>query len=743
MRTAFLSIFLGGLLGCADEPTAEQGNVQGLTLTPVDANGTDTLTCAWTGVDGSPSASIAWKVNGASVYGESDDSLDPEWFEKGDKVSCIVTPNFSGAVGERSNVLTIQNSPPILLSAELTPDDPTERDLIYASGTAEDPDREDSEKLFMHYKWMVNGEEVGYDEYVLGASWWEEGDNVSVYVSVGDGLERSPAELKGPVTILNSIPGAPEIEVLANEDGSLSCILLVEAEELDPTDTLTYGSRWREFGRVVLEESLLLPAESVREGAEYSCEMWASDEEGPGESATATLQVSGEIIRYRWAFNDAGALAGTDIQVMSDIDADGRGDLLVGTSGVTAQKVEVGGAVILGTTGIGGESALSDELIFHQILGSEAHAFLGSSIGTIPDFDGDGVDEIVLGTPDYTIWELEGGVAVAVGSTQYLSAPEYIFDPEGPIETAVGIVWGSAEGEGFGQSVLGMDLDQDGSGDMVVAIHTDDVQTPGSIRVVSGVALAAGGPTYMEATIANISGIPGSFGQETRLLPDGDGDGVSELLISAPELNNQNGSVLIMGSQDITLYDNLEDKVDSSASNLAIRVDGSDGEYFGANLVGGSLSELPAALVGAPLANGGAGAAYLMLPYESQSILDAVQFVGGDAEGWGGSVGFVGDTDRDGVDEIAIGAPASSVTFESAGAVYFFAVDDLVGGAVYDADDAVRVLYGEEASENTGSSVVNVGDVTGDGWEDLAIGASKMDAPDGWNEGGLSLWVRP
>ena len=516
-----------------------------------------------------------------------------------------------------------------------------------------------------------------------------------------------------------------------------------EAEELDPHDTLSYGTRWREFGRTILEDSFDLPANQVREGESTPVKCGQAMRKGQ-----ESLRLGG----FRFLANSSDTagrstmpvrLAGDSLHRFSDIDEDGVGDLVVGTPGVTAQKVEAGGAVVLGSQAIGEQAALSDELILHQIVGVEAHAFLGASVSTTPDFDGDGIAEILLATPEHTVWELKGGLGVAVGSTRFLETEEYVFDPEGAIESAVGIAWGGSEGEGFGRSVLGMDLNNDDYGDMILAIHNEDVQQPGSVRVVSGQALAAGGPTYMEATIANIMGIPGAFGQAMALLPDGDGDGVDELLISAPLLNNQNGTLMVMGSQDIAIYDSVHSRQDTSANDLAIRMDGSDSEEFGTALAGGVWEEQAAALVGAPSAGGGDGAAYLVLPYDPDSRLNPVELRGSGGEGWGEAVAFVGDTDRDGVEEVAVGAPASSVTFDEAGAVIFFALDDLTDGGVFDLEDAVRVLYGEEANENTGASLLNAGDMNGDGWDDLAIGATRLDAPDGWNEGGFSLWVRP
>jgi len=682
-------------------------------------------------------------VNGATVYGEDTPELDPEWFERDDRVACIVTPASPGSEGELSNIVTIGNTPPVLLSAYMTPEQPTERELLYAYGEAEDADRADQEKLFMHYKWMVNGEEVGYDDYVLGPSWWNEGDNVSVYVSVGDGFDRSPAQLIGPVTIQNSLPGAPEIEIVAAGDGGLVCEIVEDAEDLDVADTLTYTTRWREFGNLTGGDDAKLDASFVRPGAEYNCEVWASDEEGAGEIGSASYLMQGDLLRYRWAFDDAGSLAGTDVEAIGDMDGDGLPDLLVSTPGLSGQKVEMGGAVVLGSSGLDSTADLGQEMLQARILGTQAHVFLGTGMSTTPDFDGDGFQDILLSSPEYTVFSEGVGLAVAVGSTRFLADESYTFDPEGEIHSAVGITWGGEPGEGVGRAVVGIDLNQDGLGDMVVASHPDDLQSEGVLRVFSGEHLAAGGPMYMEHTIAVIRGIPGHFGRELERMPDADWDGVEELLISAPSLNNNNGAVLVLRSGDIETYESMEDLTETTANQRAIRIDGAGAERLGEALEGGVWQDEPALLMGSSTASDGQGLAYLTDPIASRSLSDAVLLLGNDESGFGASLAFVGDTDRDGSDEIAIGATGESAVFDGAGAVYFFALDDLVAGSVYETTDAVRVIHGEDKGEKTGTSIYAPGDMTGDGMDDLIIGATGMDAPEGWNEGGLFLWVQP
>lgn len=743
MKSKAPFVFLMILVACAEGEGTEQALVQGLELGPANATGADPLSCTWTELENSTSASIRWKVNGATVLDETEEVLDPQWTSKGDKVSCLVTPSLAGATAEQSNVLTIQNAPPIILTAEMVPEVPTERDLLKVESTAEDLDRADTNNIFMHYKWMVNGEEVAYDEHVLGPSWWEEGDNVSVYVSAGDGMDRSPAQLLGPVTVANSIPGPPEVEIVENEDGSLTCAVVEPAEELDESDILTYETVWREFGNRIQEGGDSLPGELVRQGAEYSCEMWASDEEGPGESHRAFFLADGDVIRYQWSFNDAGAAAGTSVLPLSDVDGDGLPDLLVSTPGVTGQKVEMGGVAVLGSASLGQDPDLGEDAVVAKIWGNQAQTFLGRSIGVTPDFDGDGIDDILLSSPIYTVFSEDVGLALAVGSTQYLGSPVFNFNAEGQNLPAVGIVRGGISGEGFGRSVLGMDLNQDGMGDMLVGVHTDTVADPGFVRVYSGEHLAAGGPLYMEHAIANIQGIPGAFASTMATMPDVDGDGLAELIFSTPALNNGDGAVLVLNSSDIAVASGSDVVQDTASSDLSIRIDGTNVEGFGGAVAGGIWDGTGTTLVGANNAADGDGAAYLFDPSIENPIFNAVVFLGEEGSAFGSSVAFVGDTDGDGEEEIAIGAPFYSDSFEKAGVVALYSLADLMPGATYTMDQAVQIINGEDENQESGRSILGPGDINGDGLDDLVIGATGLSAPDGWNEGGLFIWLQP
>lgn len=250
-------------------------------------------------------------------------------------------------------------------------------------------------------------------------------------------------------------------------------------------------------------------------------------------SALASLADATQVV-------DGGAAAdglGSTVAACGDIDGDGLADVLAGAP----DALDLGGRVVLIAGGTGSGSA-SDRTGWE---GDAAGAWLGAAIGC-GDFDGDGLDDAVIGAP-----YAAGRAGPGVGAVLIESVHGQLFRLEGGQENAY-----------FGASIAVGDVDADGVPDLIVGATgrpsadaaADDLR--GAVHVFNGGRLRAVGS-------GQLGGL--GLGEDSRVLGidargragdvvgtgDVDGDGVGDVLIGAPGTNT---GAAATGAQTGALY---------------------------------------------------------------------------------------------------------------------------------------------------------------------------------------------
>ncbi|MFT5682660.1 MAG: hypothetical protein ACI8RZ_003584 [Myxococcota bacterium] len=273
-------------------------------------------------------------------------------------------------------------------------------------------------------------------------------------------------------------------------------------------------------------------------GARYGEVLAAADTDGDGrdELLIGAPLHSAEVAWGGALWAGASAVVGTGasdsaggaVAGAGDVDGDGLEDVLVGAwREDTAEDADCGAAWLLYGPVTGGSGDDADA----RLTGTSFGAWAGRSVGGAGDVDGDGYDDLLIGSPRQRI---DGAV---VGTAALVYGP---VSGSLRLSQADATVVGLSEMGGTGWSVAGAgDVDGDGMADLLI----------GAPREGGGRAILMFGPISGDLSLSDglmLAGESGALGWSVAGAGDIDGDGLADVIVGAPEADT---ATIFLGSQ--------------------------------------------------------------------------------------------------------------------------------------------------------------------------------------------------
>ena len=408
--------------------------------------------------------------------------------------------------------------------------------------------------------------------------------------------------------------------------------------------------------------------------------------------------------------------AGVRVAPAGDVDADGHDDVLIAANLHGDDLDEQGmvylvhGPVELGTFDLADAAT--------RLVGEDGGDRAGEeALAGGGDLDGDGLDDIAIGVPLHDPSDMgdAGAVYVIAGSP-----------PAGTLGlgSATAKITGLTAGDRLGRAVaLDGDVDGDGTDDLLIGAHQAGNGSAGMACVVPG-PVPTGTNSVSALTSSCLAGEQDGdmAGASVAYLPAA--GGADSILVGAFRWGDQHGAVYLLSWP-------LEDV---SLDGAATVFRGSLGESAGAAVAAaGDLDGdgEPDILIGAHNAADERGRVYVQLspaPLGEVDLSDVALVLEGatDLDEAGRAVAAT-DLDADGFSDLLIGAPGHA---SERGAVYV--LHGPLEAGTYDlASEADAILTGEAGGDYAGWGLAGAGDVDGDGYPDLLVGAQGHDGGTG------------
>ena len=418
---------------------------------------------------------------------------------------------------------------------------------------------------------------------------------------------------------------------------------------------------------------------------------------------------------------------GYSVSDAGDVNGDGYEDVVVGAILFNNGESEEGAAfVFLGSSsGLVGTNPDSATAVFES---NQAGAYTGYSVSGAGDVNGDGYADVIVGAYGFDNGETDEGAAfLFLGSSSGLAGT----DPA----TAAAVLESNQQNANMGCSVSGAgDVNGDGYGDLIVGADWFDngewCEGAALLFLGSNSGLLGTSLTTAAALLESNQEVA-HMGCSVSGAGDVNGDGYADVIVGASDYENgeamEGAAFLFLGSSSGLLG--------TSPATAAAVIESDQEDAF----LGSSVSDAgdvngdgyADVVVGVPRYWNGemcGGAAFLFLgsssgllgtsPDTATAVLQSNQ----DDAFLGSSVSGAGDVNGDGYADVIVGADGydNGETGEGAAFVFLGSSSGLLGTGPA---TAAAVLESNQANACLGSSVSDAGDVNGDGYADVIVGA--------------------